>query len=110
MKDFLILILIFSGTITFAQNKTQLEPAKQSVESKDLKKEVKEVPASDAMESDKLDNAIDEELEALEEERDDVEMKEEEKDMKEEEEIKEEKGVKEKLKIQPEKNLKTTDE
>jgi len=110
MKDFLILILVFSASVTFAQNKMQAEPVKPSIESEDIKEEIKEVPASDVIkpegELEKIEEAIEEELELLEEETEDVkEMKEEE-----EAEIIEEEGVKEKLKIETEKDPKVEDE
>jgi len=72
MKKYLILALIFTVSITFAQSdKQQTEPAKQEIESKDIKKEMKEMPASvieePEIDLDKLDNVIDKELDLLEE-------------------------------------------
>jgi len=99
MKNFLILMLILSATITFAQSKIQTEPVKQSIESEDIKKEMKTASVSNSIETDgeldKLSDSIEEELELLEEETDDMEMK--------EEEIIEKVGGKEKLKIKSEK-------
>lgn len=106
MKKYLILALIFSVSITFAQNdKQQMEPVKQEIESKDIKKEMKEIPASIVEEPEidlnKLDDVIDEELNLLEE-TEEMEL-EEERELEEFDEIKMKKdNAKEKLKIQAE--------
>lgn len=109
MKIFLIVMLVFSATITFAQNNKQMEPVKQSIESEDIKKEMKVTPHSKIVEPDaeldKLDEMVDEELELLKEETNEIEVK--------EEKVKKEKmkeKVKEKFKLQPKNDLKSDEE
>lgn len=121
MKNFLIVMFVFSATIAFAQNNKQVEPVKQSIESEDIKKEMKETPDSKIIEPDveldQLDDMVDEELELLKEETNEMEMKEEEVEevkkekkekMKEKKEKKEK--VKEKIKLQPNDDLKSDEE
>jgi len=116
MKNFLILMLIFTATLTFAQvdSKKQLEPVKQAVESIDIKKEMNEQPVKDVKEPDeeleKLGDAIEDQLDQLEEKTEELELLEEEMEMKEEKKVEEmeDSDSKEKLKIKPESDLKPT--
>lgn len=110
MRNFLIFALIFTAAATFAQSDKQMEPVKQIVESEDIKMEMKETPTKELGEElDKLEEAVEEELELLEGETKEDEMNEEKgmEDVKEEEEMKiidKEilEKVKEKLEIEPE--------